>query len=263
LFDLVEVEITIEPPGDDWDVSPVSGTTIDTLESQSTQSAEWEISAPESASGEMLLSASVSYASSSDEAETSFEQPILVFSPIGTAPMGIDCGGGHLDDTVIVNGLAFHPTPETRRSIQFESHSIKPVPEEQHWWTDIGVAIDPAPNSSTNDPNTSYGTEHDQLHVGEWWSDGPFTVTIEIENGTYDVILHNVEHTFAGEDGARVHSAYVNGEPAYEDLDMNADVGPNTAFTRAVEGLEVTDGEIRVDLEASAGSPKLSAIEIR
>lgn len=178
--------------------------------------------------------------------------------------MGIDCGGCHLDNPVMIDGLTFRPAPETREEVQFDSGSVKPVPEEKRWWSDVGISVDPAPNSSTNGQNPDFdGTENDQLHEGEWWADGQFTVAIEIENGTYDVILHNAEYTNAGEDGARVHSASVNGETAYEELDMNADVGPETAFTRAVEGLEVTDGEITIDLEASVNNPKLSAIEIR
>ncbi len=81
LFDLVSGEVTIQPPSDDWGVSPMSGTTIDELTSQSTQTAEWEISAPESASGEVALTVEVTYSSATDEAETSFEQPIVVVTP--------------------------------------------------------------------------------------------------------------------------------------------------------------------------------------
>jgi hypothetical protein len=81
LFDLVEGEITVEAPGDDWDVSAVSGTTFEDLASGEEQTAEWEVTAPESASGQVMLTITVSYASSTDEAETSFQQPIIVVTP--------------------------------------------------------------------------------------------------------------------------------------------------------------------------------------
>jgi hypothetical protein len=81
LFELVEGEITIEAPNNDWEVTAASGTTFGALASQATQDAEWEVTAPESASGQYQMTVTVSYASSTDSAETSFEQSIGVVTP--------------------------------------------------------------------------------------------------------------------------------------------------------------------------------------
>jgi hypothetical protein len=68
-------------PGDGWEITAASGTTIDGLTSQSSQSAEWDVAAPVDAAGEVALTVQVTYASSDDETEFSFEQPVVVVTP--------------------------------------------------------------------------------------------------------------------------------------------------------------------------------------
>jgi len=272
LFPIVDGEFTIDPPSDDWSVSAAGGTTFESLDTQATQSAEWEVTVPDDASGSFDLSVSGTFSGEgcSDEANVSFTQTVIARTP-GAAPIGLDCGGGHFDEVPTIDGLPFRPTEDQRANITFSQTNMQPVPEGSRWWTEGGnVTVTPGTgaeneiNAATNDSVTSIeGTDADVLYRSEWWQTDQFTVTIDIENGTYDVILHLAEITYPDEEGARVFGATVNGETAFEGLDLTADVGGATAATRAVEGLEVTDNQIAIDVESSVENPKLSGIEIR
>jgi hypothetical protein len=86
LFDIANGEVTLTPPSDAWEISSATGNTFDTLESQSSQDVEWEVSIPAVAGEEFDLTASVSYETSGGEDSTDLEttQPVFVDPYIGT-----------------------------------------------------------------------------------------------------------------------------------------------------------------------------------
>jgi hypothetical protein len=106
LFDLVDIDITMEAPNDDWEITAVGGTMIDGLEAGGSREAEWEVSAPESASGAFDMTVTVAYASSTDETETSFEQPISVVTPpsVSTESVSIADLGDRFQHAYAVQG---------------------------------------------------------------------------------------------------------------------------------------------------------------
>jgi hypothetical protein len=61
LFRVEDIQATLDAP-EGWSVAAVSATSFDELESQASQTAEWELTVPESASGRYLLLANVTYA---------------------------------------------------------------------------------------------------------------------------------------------------------------------------------------------------------
>lgn len=82
LFELQNGEVTLEPPTDEWEIEPVTGTTFDVLGSQATQNAEWEVEVPplSTASEEYTLPVEVTYeACDGDEtAAVGFSQEVVV-----------------------------------------------------------------------------------------------------------------------------------------------------------------------------------------
>jgi len=262
LFEVTNGEFTMEGP-EGWTIEALAGTTFDSIASQGEQEVQWDVTAPEDVSGTIELSISGTYKGpeGQESAEVSTTLSIVARVP-GQAPIGLDCGGGHFKEMPVIDGLEFLPTADQRADIEFASDNVQPVPEEFRWWPQY-VTVDPVPNSGGFGPEEIANTDADTLYRGEWWQTGQYTVEITIENGTYDVILHLAEITYPDSEGARVLSGTVNGETAFEELDITAEVGGNTATTRSVEGLEVTDNTITIEVSSSVENPKLSGIEIR
>ncbi|WP_225335347.1 family 16 glycoside hydrolase [Halomicrobium urmianum] len=190
-----------------------------------------------------------------------------------SAPIGLDLGGLHTDETVTVDGLEFLPTPSQSEQVGIEENrtldadekywpeqvTVEPEPRESPGATDSGRPLNEEQNLGTN-PDIE-GTEHDSMYWTEQWSNDELNYTFDIENGVYEVTLHFAEVWFAGED-TRVFSGSVNGETVFEELDLYADHGPDTAVTFS-HVTEVTDNELVVSLESSVENPKISGIEIR
>lgn len=65
---------------DGWEVTDESGTKFDALGSQASQTAEWNVSVPEDASGDYDLTATVAYGTSADEAEVTVEHTVSIFN---------------------------------------------------------------------------------------------------------------------------------------------------------------------------------------
>jgi hypothetical protein len=85
LFAVQNVEVAMEAPGDDWEVSPTGDTSFDTIASQGSETVGWEITAPEEADGEFSLEGTVSYETTTDSAEIPVSVPLIIFVP-GEAP---------------------------------------------------------------------------------------------------------------------------------------------------------------------------------
>ena len=102
LFDLQDVEITLAGPSDDWGIEATGDTSFDTLESQGDASVGWEVTVPESAEGDQTLTATVEYASATDEATTEVTTGVNVVPPAPdvTAPI-TDGLAGQIDASVL------------------------------------------------------------------------------------------------------------------------------------------------------------------
>jgi hypothetical protein len=89
LFDVVDVGVSLAGPSDDWGIEATGDTSFDTLESQGNESVGWEVTVPESAEGGQTLTATVEYASETDEASTEVTTGVSVIPPTPdvTAPI--------------------------------------------------------------------------------------------------------------------------------------------------------------------------------
>jgi hypothetical protein len=120
------------------------------------------------------------------------------------------------------------------------------------------------------------GTEDDPLYLTERYGD-PFGYDVPVgEDGTYEVTLQFAEiyqgvssndapDSSGPSDGTnendRVFNASIEGEQVLSEYDLFATVGPATA-TEQTYTVEVTDGTLNVDFEATADNAKLSALTV-
>jgi hypothetical protein len=112
------------------------------------------------------------------------------------------------------------------------------------------------------------GTNDPELYQDERWGD--FSYAIPVANGRYNVRFHFVELYYGtsepGGPGKRVFGMDILDTPVspdINDLDIYAEVGPNHALIKTVEGVSITDGIL--DLQSVYGvadDPELAAIEI-
>lgn len=93
---------------------------------------------------------------------------------------------------------------------------------------------------------------------------GDFKVARDIANGTYDVTFHFAEPDDV-EGGARVFDAFAEGNRVIDDLDVMAfrDGKVFSALTVTAPNVVVSDGELNIDFDASAGEPTLSGLVVR
>ncbi|MDN3688840.1 PKD domain-containing protein [Cyclobacterium jeungdonense] len=96
-----------------------------------------------------------------------------------------------------------------------------------------------------------------------------FDYAVPVPNGAYQVILHFAEIYWGADGGStggsskRVFDVSVEGDLVLDDLDINAEVGPQTVLTQSFE-VTVADGELNMNFTSLSGlnQPKLSAFEI-
>ncbi len=93
---------------------------------------------------------------------------------------------------------------------------------------------------------------------------GDIAVAQPMPNGTYDV-----QFLFAEPEdqpgGTRIFDVFAEGELVLDNLDIRSarDGKHISALTRMAPGVEVTDGQLDISFEASAGEPVLSALVVR
>ena len=97
-------------------------------------------------------------------------------------------------------------------------------------------------------------------------ADSSFGYEVPLSNGEYQLNLHFAELFFGvagrpGEAGQRVFSVTVEGETVLPDLDLYAEVGPQTALVKQFS-VEVEDGALTIDFDPIASRPQLVALEI-
>jgi hypothetical protein len=262
VFEVTNGEFTMEVP-EGWTVSVVEGATFEELQAQSEQPVEWEVTAPEDAGGSFELSISGTYngPGGQDTAEVSTAVPIVARAP-GRAPIGIDCGGSHTDETVTIDGLPFRPDAETSRSIEINCAN-RVLTEEEVWWGE-NLTIEPVPNAYSDGCAFEEidDTEHDLLYQTEHWAEGQLEYVFDIENGTYDVTLHFAE---IGGDNERIFEVSMQGETVFETGGTLASLagGTNIAYVETIEDVEVADNQLTIEAVSSQENPKFSGIEIQ
>ncbi|MDH3373896.1 MAG: family 16 glycosylhydrolase, partial [Gammaproteobacteria bacterium] len=98
----------------------------------------------------------------------------------------------------------------------------------------------------------------------EGYREGDVEVARAIADGVYDITFHFAEPEDL-EGGDRVFDAFVEGRRVIDDLDVMSfrDGKIYSALTVAVMDVEISDGELNIEFEASARSPILSALVVR
>jgi beta-glucanase (GH16 family) len=93
---------------------------------------------------------------------------------------------------------------------------------------------------------------------------GDIRVAHPLDDGTYDITFHFAEPDPIGA-GERLFDAFAEGRRVLDDLDVMLfrDGRVESALTVTVPDVVVADGELNIDLEASAGEPILSALVVR
>jgi len=93
---------------------------------------------------------------------------------------------------------------------------------------------------------------------------GDIEIAHSIADGTYDITFHFADPSDVAA-GERVFDAFVEGRRAIDDLDVMLfrDGKVESALTVTVPKVSISDGELNVDFEASAGQPVLSALVVR
>jgi fibronectin type 3 domain-containing protein len=114
--------------------------------------------------------------------------------------------------------------------------------------------------------STIGGTPDQKLYQDERW--GQFSYAIPVVNGAYDVTFHLVELYYTAPcTGKRIFGMDVldtTVSPDIGSIDVCAQAGgPNTALTRTVYGVNVTDGVLNLQsVYGSIDDPELAAIEV-
>ena len=90
----------------------------------------------------------------------------------------------------------------------------------------------------------------------------PIIYSFPVSAGSYHVNLYFAE-TFSGTQkvGARVFNVKVQGNPVFQNLDIYAAAGANTALIRGTDAI-VTTGPLTIELDSVAQMAKINAIEI-
>jgi len=111
--------------------------------------------------------------------------------------------------------------------------------------------------NTTADPIA--GTEDDGLYQSERY--GVYSYEVPVSNASYDVQLHFNE-LYQTTAGSRAFSVTVEGQPLFSDLDLFTTAGHDTAYTRVIKGVAVSDGSLSIKLTASTDNATLSGFAI-
>lgn len=111
--------------------------------------------------------------------------------------------------------------------------------------------------NSTIDPIA--GTDNDALYQTERY--GSYSYEVPVTEATYDVELHFNE-LYQTTAGSRVFSVTVEGQPLFSDLDLFATAGHDTAYSRVIKDVVVSDGSLSITLTASIDNGTISGFAI-
>jgi hypothetical protein len=87
LFPVQSVEVSLEGPSADWTVEATGDTEFAEIATGDSESVGWDITAPDGAEGSQTLTATVSYATETDEATATVETSLVVISGDITSPV--------------------------------------------------------------------------------------------------------------------------------------------------------------------------------
>jgi hypothetical protein len=127
------------------------------------------------------------------------------------------------------------------------------------WQADYGF------NEGTVSYNTNAiaGTTDPALfHYGRYNSvaSTPLTYTFAVPSGTYHVNLYFAE-TSGFTTGVRVFNVRMEGQLIFQNLDIFAVAGANTALVKGAD-IAVTNGQLQIEFDSVLQNPKINAIEI-
>lgn len=111
--------------------------------------------------------------------------------------------------------------------------------------------------NSTSDPIA--GTDDDGLYQTERY--GKYSYEVPVSAATYDVALHFNE-LYQTTAASRVFSVTVEDQTLFSDLDLYATAGHDTAYTRVIKGVPVSDGYLSITLTATIDNGTLSGFAI-
>jgi len=78
LFTITNLRITLEPPGDNWSVTPPNPIQIEQIEPQEEHHVEWQVSIPESVSTEPEGSVTISFSKPDEEGQATVTVPFQI-----------------------------------------------------------------------------------------------------------------------------------------------------------------------------------------
>ncbi len=110
---------------------------------------------------------------------------------------------------------------------------------------------------STTDPIAN--TSEDVLYQSERW--GKYKYEIPVTNSTYSLSLKFSE-MFHEAAGGRYFSVTVEGQPVFNDLDLFAEAGHDSAYDFVVPNIVVADEKLTIELNASLDNATISAFAI-
>lgn len=126
-----------------------------------------------------------------------------------------------------------------------------------------GVTYQPDRFAEEGSPNSTVdpiaGTEEDALFQTERY--GSYTYEIPVTEALYDVQLHFVEMYWEA-NGERSFSVRVENELALSEVDLYSEVGHDQAYSYTVEGVQVSDGHLTIELETVIDNGTLSGIAV-
>jgi hypothetical protein len=81
LFPVQSIEISLDPPGDDWEITATGETSFEEVAEQGTRETGWEVVVPDDANGDYTIEGTVSYESATDQATVDLSYSVVVFEP--------------------------------------------------------------------------------------------------------------------------------------------------------------------------------------
>jgi hypothetical protein len=133
--------------------------------------------------------------------------------------------------------------------------------KRQVWSADTGYNT----GTASSNPVAIKGTTDPKLfQTGRWnGTEGtPLVYSFAVPGGTYRVNLYFAETTLAEErTGGRVFNVKMQDVLVFQNLDIYAEAGANTALVKGVD-IAATNGTIKIEFDKGVQNPKVNAIEI-
>jgi hypothetical protein len=104
LFPMQSVQVSLEAPGEDWTVEATGETNLGEISEAASKELSWEITPPEDANGTFTLTASISYESETDQAESENSLSITILDLGGVPQDGLEAYYP-LDGTTATNAV--------------------------------------------------------------------------------------------------------------------------------------------------------------